>query len=793
MTNLRRPLRGITICELMDGPLAPATRYLAELGARVIHFAAAPQPVLDSNEALTSFAWNHGKEWCVADPATAVGRASIEVLFAEAHAIVVDRSHGAGMIEGFDAATLRTKFPDAVVVEASNFGSGNDFSGWQATTPVLLAMSGSLSRSGIRGKPPLFPPGDLGFECSALQLAWVILLGLTRRLQTGTGEAVDFSALDGAMQALDPGYGISGSATLGKPAKELAPGRPPRGFQYPILACADGAVRICLLAKRQWRGMFEWMGSPEEFASPEFDSTSYRYKSPALLPALAKFFAPQTRAQLEAGAKTFGVPLSGLYSGEESLDAEHFKVRQAFAEAKGPGDCAVALPNGVLEIDGERMVADSGPFDGNPRAPDACDPTLPLSGIKVLDLGVIVVGGEQARLLADAGADVVKVESRAFPDGSRQSYMPIPFSISFAAGHRNKRSLGLNLRDTQGLKLFEQLVAKADVVLTNFKPGTMESLGLSYERLRELNANIVLVESSAFGKSGPWAKRMGYGPLVRAATGLTTQWRYPDEPDGYSDSTTIYPDHVGGRVSAIGALAMLLDRASTARGGLVTTSQAEIVFSHQAWRIAAAKAGRADPYADADVPWGVYPAAGDDQWVVVTARGDADWHALCGIVAGLDATLDREGRLAAKEVIEAALTTWTSARSPGRAAAELQAVGVPCGPMLRVSELPDHAYFRQREIFRKVTHRNLPEPYWTEAMHACFESLAPPPERPAPLPGEQTAEIMRDWLGLSDEQIANHVAQGVLEPLDPAVAEQAEQLRNVWAAERSGGRNTEPD
>ncbi|WP_459953183.1 CoA transferase, partial [Mycobacterium avium] len=123
---------------------------------------------------------------------------------------------------------------------------------------------------------------------------------------------------------------------------------------------------------------------------------------------------------------------------------------------------------------------------------------------------------------------VIKVENRAFMDGARQADTPERVSHAFSVGNRNKLSLGLNLRDPRGAELMRGLIAKSDVLLTNFKPGTMESLGFDDNTLGELNPAIVVVESSAFGSSGPWSKRMGYGPLVRAAVGLTTLWRHPD-------------------------------------------------------------------------------------------------------------------------------------------------------------------------------------------------------------------------------------------------------------------------
>src|SRR5262249_1761873 len=119
----------------------------------------------------------------------------------------------------------------------------------------------------------------------------------------------------------------------------------------------------------------------------------------------------------------------------------------------------------------------------------------PLEGLRVLDLGVIVMGAELARLFADQGAEVIKIESRAFPDGAHVS------PVHFAIGHRNAKGFGLNLRSSHGIEVFKQLVTEADVVLANYKPGTMEKLGIGYEVLSELNPGIVLVESDAVGAS----------------------------------------------------------------------------------------------------------------------------------------------------------------------------------------------------------------------------------------------------------------------------------------------------
>ena len=194
---------------------------------------------------------------------------------------------------------------------------------------------------------------------------------------------------------------------------------------------------------------------------------------------------------------------------------------------------------------------------------------------------MIVAGGELGRLFADLGAEVIKIESATYPDGLRQTPPGRPMSRSWALTHRNEYGLGLDLRQQSGADIFGRLVAGADAVFANFKPGTLASLGFSYDTLRALNPGIVLAESSAFGATGPWSVRMGYGPLVRATTGITRLWT-SDDGDGFYDATTIFPDHVVARITAIAALAALIRRDRTGDGAHVHISQAEAAVNQLA-------------------------------------------------------------------------------------------------------------------------------------------------------------------------------------------------------------------
>ena len=219
----------------------------------------------------------------------------------------------------------------------------------------------------------------------------------------------------------------------------------------------------------------------------------------------------------------------------------------------------------------------------------------------------------------------------------------------FAWGNRGKLGLGLDLRSARGRELFLQLAAKSDVILSNFKPGTLESLGLGYDVLRNVNPQLVVADSSAFGASGPWAKRMGYGPLVRASTGLTGLWAYPGTPDGFCDASTVYPDHAAARVEAAAVAAALVARRRTGRGARISASQAETMLGQFADLFATESlspgavvaVGNVGP---GDAPRGLYQCAGDDEWCVVDIRGDEDFTRLCGVLDRTDLASDPEPR-----------------------------------------------------------------------------------------------------------------------------------------------------
>ncbi|KUI47705.1 acyl-CoA transferase [Mycobacterium sp. GA-1199] len=755
-------LASVRVLDLGGAESDTVSRLYADLGADVLKIE--PPGGRSDRHALPTVAGasipfrlnNANKRCAVLDPADPDDRRALLDLASTAD-IVIDSGRYGGTVEfGTSCSALVRQFSHLVVLSVTDFGTDGPYACWQATDPVLYALSTALSRTGPTAGTPVLPPAGLASGTVAAQAAWAALAAYYRRLRTGTGEYIDFSRFEAVLQSLDPPFGSEGQAAVGiKKTTEIWRGRPRNQNIYPIFACKDGHVRICLLSPRQWRGMRAWLGEPERFADPKFDTIAARYAASGELNALiGNFVAAQTMDALVTEGQARGVPIAAVLTPTETLASEHFGAVGALTTAQFAPGADVVTPVGPFVVDGhhrglKRLAPDSGadePVWATPSSvvssPDTAASQRPFDGMRILDLGVIVAGGELGRLFADLGAEVIKIESAAYPDGLRQAPPGQVMSRSWALTHRNEESLGLELRTRAGADLFSRLVTGADAVFANFKPGTLASLGFSYDRLRELNPRIVLAESSAFGATGPWSGRMGYGPLVRATTGVTSLWASGD--GGFYDATTIFPDHVSARLTAIAALAALIRRDRTGHPAHVHVSQAEAAISQLATRYVAESARAAGlPVADDTSAHGVYPCAGDDEWCVVSLRSENDHAALKSITGG--------------DTVE-----WTRARDKTTVARTLQDAGIAAAPMNRAVDVPDDPQVRFRKLYSDMVHPLFDAPMLTETGPASYTTIPPARLRPAPMPGEQTRRICRQILDISAEETDRLIAEGTL-------------------------------
>jgi crotonobetainyl-CoA:carnitine CoA-transferase CaiB-like acyl-CoA transferase len=406
-------------------------------------------------------------------------------------------------------------------------------------------------------------------------------------------------------------------------------------------------------------------------------------------------------------------------------------------------------------------------------------PSRPFEGVRVLDFGIGGVGVEAGRMLADYGADVIKVESRGYPDFIR-TVAGTEMTPSFASSSRGKRSFGLNLKSEAGLALLLRLVRESDVLIENSAVGVMDRMGVSWSRCRDENPRLVYVSSQLMGQRGPWAHWLGYGPSTRPPAGMTYLWNYEESPgEKPPGSRAIYPDHLVGRMSALAAAAGLLARDQTGEGGHIEVAQVETTIGilGDLYMQEALEAGSARPHGNHShrgAPWGVYPCAGADEWCVITVTDDAAWRGLRSALGDPAWARDPElasapGRLARSAELDEQLAAWTGNQDARRLTELLQSAGVAAGFMMTATRMVDDPH---------LVARGFPVPMEQTGCDGlilegpAFHSAMIPEPRlvPAPGLGQDTIDISRHLLGLDDDEIATLITDGILEVDPPADA-----------------------
>jgi len=429
------------------------------------------------------------------------------------------------------------------------------------------------------------------------------------------------------------------------------------------------------------------------------------------------------------------------------------------------------------------MSAATGPGTGAPGGP--------LAGLRVLDLTVALAGAFTTMLLADLGADVIKVDSlqhystpsrgprrpaeapAAVREAMRRDYAegepgPDPWNrISWFNSHaRNKRDITLDLTRERGRELFLRLVELSDGFVENNPPGVLEKLGIGPDVLLARNPRLIVVRMPPLGLSGPDHRTTGFGWHFEDLAGVLRVQGYPDGPEIGS----ILMDGTSGPAGANAFLLALLRRHRTGEGGVVEVAQVENLVNHLGdLTIGAAMTGRTPPRwgnrSGEFAPQGVYRAAGEDEWLAVSVRSDDEWSALVAAVG--DERLARAdwataaGRRAGHDEIDAVLTEWTAGRSPMDAAAALQAAGVPAGPVLDEAAALSDPHLHERGFFVLLDHPSAGT-HFHPGPNVRLDGTPLTVRRAAPTLGQDNDDVFRGLLGLDDAAMAELEADGHL-------------------------------
>ena len=402
-----------------------------------------------------------------------------------------------------------------------------------------------------------------------------------------------------------------------------------------------------------------------------------------------------------------------------------------------------------------------------PAAPAAPGP---LADVRVVEMGQLLAGPFCGQLLADFGAEVIKLEDPARGDPMRQWGREKPHGLSlwWPVIARNKKSVTLNLRHPEGQALARRLLGAADVLVENFRPGTLERWGLGYDTLAERNPGLVLVRVTGFGQDGPYAPRAGYGSIGEAMGGLRYVTGDPSTPP--SRSGISIGDSLAGTFAALGALLALHARARTGRGQVVDSAIYEAVLAMMEslvteYQVAGYTRERTGAILPNVAPSNLYPTA-DGQLVLVAANQDTVFRRLAAVMARPELADDpryasHSARGTHQVELDGLIAGWTATLDADPLLEALEEAGVPAGRIYRAADMLADPHYQARQAIVRLADPELGE----IAMQNVAPRLSATPGRvawPGPALGQHNREVYQGLLGLPDEEVERLADQGVI-------------------------------
>ena len=409
----------------------------------------------------------------------------------------------------------------------------------------------------------------------------------------------------------------------------------------------------------------------------------------------------------------------------------------------------------------------------------------PLKNYRVLDLSRIWAGPYCTKLMADLGAEIIKMESLSVYDSHRGPVSPARGIAAYPDGepgdepwnrngwfnclHMSKYGITLELTSDEGRRVFERLVSISDVLIENFRQGSLERLGYDYEALRKHRPDLIYVSMPAFGNTGPWQRYLGYGIGQEQLSGMAHLTGYPG--DGPMKSGINHGDPITGSHAAGVLLAALRRRRRTGKGMYIDVSQQESSVAFMGAELLGYQMVGQEPERIGNrsrwyAPCNSYPCAGEDRWITIAATNDSEWWAL---VASIDAPglaedarfATAEARMAHQDELDAVIAGWTRRHDAFALAERLQAAGVPAGPVLRGPDLLADRHYAERGTFVTVDHPQVgPKRY--PGLPWKMSGTPGEVRWPSPTLGQHNREIFGGLLGLTASDIDALESGGVI-------------------------------
>jgi formyl-CoA transferase len=395
---------------------------------------------------------------------------------------------------------------------------------------------------------------------------------------------------------------------------------------------------------------------------------------------------------------------------------------------------------------------------------------LPLSGIRVIELGTLLAGPVSGKMLGDFGAEIIKIEPPGKPDPMRDwGQKKDGVGLWWPIQSRNKKSITLNLREKAGQNILKDLVKESDILIENFRPGTMEKWGLSYETLSEINPKLIMVRTSGYGQTGPYKSRAGFGSVAEAMGGLRYVTGFPDRPP--SRIGISIGDTLAGLFATIGCLTALHERQRSGQGQVVDTAIYEAVFSVMEstvpdYLLTGYLRERIGNILPGVAPSNIYLTK-DESYIVIGANADGVFKRLCTAMGNIELAehpdySTHDARAKNMKELDVLIERWTKSLPEKECLALLEEHGVPSGMIYSTKEIVEDPHYKEREMIISVEHPELGD----FPMPGVVPKLSRTPGKVyktgAEKMGQNNKEIYRDLLNLSLEEMIDLQEQNII-------------------------------
>jgi crotonobetainyl-CoA:carnitine CoA-transferase CaiB-like acyl-CoA transferase len=776
-------------------------RVLADLGMEVIKIEPpGGDPVrnlapfihsANGKQLSTTFAHlNAGKASKVLDLDKEADRGAFRQLVETADVVLESFQPGELDGKGLGYKDLAAINPGIVLASITGFGQTGPKKNLACNDLVALAQSGFLYISGDPLLPPVRPPETQAYYFASIFAAAGVLAALYRRERTGQGDHVDASMQEtlATQEHIIRLYANENqvSKRAGSQHGSVAPAR--------IFPCRDGFVYL-YVTRQHWKLFLTiWTDHPAVFDAPDWLNNLYRRANADELNAAVEVFLSKfTMGEITDLLQSKGIPCVPVNTPMGFANDEHVKGRGFIAAVEHDGFGSAKQPAMPFVIDGERISVGSLPILDSWRSPsyislvagerregaphrekDLGSGNGPLDGIRIVSFDHVLAGPYGTTILAELGADVIKVESskggmdpfRFFGTGEDPNVSP-----RFLEFNRNKRSFTVNLKHPKGQSVLHDLVAKADAVLDNYSVDVVERIGLGYNDLRRVKPDIINLRMPGLGTTGPKRHFSTVGVNITAFTGLTYLWNHPGVTNPPIGSQTVFPDYVSGVLCAIIIISGVLYRDRQKRGAFIDLAQSEATaFMIGASLMEAAASGKnLEPIGNASpsaAPHDCYPCRGEDRWCVIAAENDEQWTALAKILGSAVEQESRftsaDKRLGQRAELNAVISHWTQDKDAFEVMDHLQKVGVPCGVVQTGEDLTNDPQLKARGFIvavenprlGRVVLPNFPLQFTNAKLTRRWEF---------PVLGRDTEAVLRDVVGYSQETVKQLRSDGVLE------------------------------